>query len=52
VFHNAETILAAMPKKKQTLLFSATMPKELTGTVGATVKEPIFKYEVRTTLSH
>ena len=42
----AETILKALPAKKQTLLFSATMPKALTGIIASQVKQPVFQYEV------
>ena len=42
----SETVLGALPARKQTLLFSATMPKELTGVISRTVRQPAFQYEV------
>lgn len=37
------TIFAALPATRQTLLFSATMPKELPTNI--TLREPVFRYE-------
>ena len=44
--YSIATIFAVLPKKKQTLLFSATMPKMLTGQVADQVKQPVYSYEV------
>jgi hypothetical protein len=38
------TIFAALPAKRQTMLFSATMPRTLPDNI--VLREPVFRYEV------
>jgi superfamily II DNA/RNA helicase len=37
---------ASLPAQRQTLLFSATMPKTLDGPIAGALRPPLFKYEV------
>ena len=39
--HDVKKILAALPKKKQTLFFSATMPEEITELVNSLMENPV-----------
>ncbi len=39
--HDVKTIIARIPKERQTLLFSATMPKEIASLAASILREPV-----------